>query len=130
MFTFALIMTGQEQILFYQKLGLQIREYREKAKLKQGEFAIRLNLSRASIVNIEKGRQHPPLHLLFMISQILNIELHELFGIFNKKKESSEKISVEWKATIERSVKKSSPSKKKLTQFLTEIALNPKKDVE
>lgn len=123
-------MTLEERSLFYQRFGLQIREYREKAKIKQAEFAKLLDLSRASIVNIEKGRQHPPLHLVFRMSQILNVELHELFNIIDRRKEGSDKISSEWKATIERTINKSSPSNKKLTKFLNEIALNPKKDVK
>jgi len=60
----------------YGELGRNIRE----ARLRTGEFsqeklAKRLELSRASIVNIEAGRQHAPLHLLWQIAEILGTDL-------------------------------------------------------
>jgi transcriptional regulator with XRE-family HTH domain len=60
----------------YSGLGRNIRN----ARLRTGEFsqeklAKRLELSRASIVNIEAGRQHAPLHLLWQIAEVLGTEL-------------------------------------------------------
>lgn len=34
-----------------------------------------LNISRTSVVNIEAGRQHAPLHLLWQIAEILGIDV-------------------------------------------------------
>jgi len=61
----------------YRELGRRIREARELMgeKLSQEKLARRLNLSRASIVNIEAGRQHAPLHLLWQISEVLGTDL-------------------------------------------------------
>ena len=50
-------MISAEQNKFYVILGYRIREARIKANLKQETFATFLSLSRASIVNIEKGIQ-------------------------------------------------------------------------
>jgi transcriptional regulator with XRE-family HTH domain len=44
-------------------------------RLSQDKLAKRLGISRASIVNIEAGRQHAPLNLLWKIAQLLNVEL-------------------------------------------------------
>lgn len=61
----------------YRELGRRIREARELTgeKLSQEKLAKRLELSRASIVNIEAGRQHAPVHLLWQIAEILGTDL-------------------------------------------------------
>lgn len=62
----------------YQKLGRKIRDARQRSELSQQRLADRLTVSRASIVNIEAGRQHPPLHLLWQIAEQLKTDLHLL----------------------------------------------------
>jgi transcriptional regulator with XRE-family HTH domain len=61
----------------YRAVGRKIRETRERLgqKLSQEKLAKRLGMSRASIVNIEAGRQHAPLHLLWQIAEILQTDL-------------------------------------------------------
>src|SRR5208337_15614 len=61
----------------YRELGRRIREARELTgeRLSQEKLAKRLKLSRASIVNIEAGRQHAPVHLLWQIAEILGTDL-------------------------------------------------------
>lgn len=61
----------------YRELGRKIREARERPgqKLSQEKLAKRLDISRASIVNIEAGRQHAPLHLLWQIAEVLGTDL-------------------------------------------------------
>jgi transcriptional regulator with XRE-family HTH domain len=61
----------------YQEVGRRIRSARERSglKLSQEKLAKKLNMSRASIVNIEAGRQHAPLHLLWLISGAIETEL-------------------------------------------------------
>jgi transcriptional regulator with XRE-family HTH domain len=63
--------------MLYQAVGEKIRHVRErsKPKLSQAQLATRLGVSRASIVNIEAGRQHAPLHLLWQIAGVLDTEL-------------------------------------------------------
>src|ERR1700751_5428147 len=64
----------------YRELGRKIRQARERQsqKLSQGALAQRLGLSRASMVNIEAGRQRAPLHLLWQITEVLHCKLIEL----------------------------------------------------
>lgn len=61
----------------YPAIGQKIRAARERSmpRLSQDKLAKRLGISRASIVNIEAGRQHAPLNLLWKIAQLLNVEL-------------------------------------------------------
>jgi transcriptional regulator with XRE-family HTH domain len=62
----------------YCELGRKIRSVRERKRLTQGELAKRLGISRASVVNIEAGRQHTPLHLLWKLAEMLGTELTSL----------------------------------------------------
>lgn len=60
----------------YGRLGRNIRDARLRTgELSQEKLAKRLELSRASIVNIEAGRQHAPLHLLWQIAEVLGTDL-------------------------------------------------------
>src|SRR6266436_9688049 len=70
-------MAGGDSHELYQEIGRKIRDARERVepKLSQDKLAKRLGMSRASIVNIEAGRQHAPLHLLWQIAEILGIDL-------------------------------------------------------
>lgn len=71
-------MTDQELNRFYAIIGQRIAEARKNASLKQEPFAEMFKLSRASIVNIEKGRQKSSLHLLWEISKKLKIDFTQL----------------------------------------------------
>jgi transcriptional regulator with XRE-family HTH domain len=61
----------------YPAIGRKIRAARECStpRLSQDKLAKRLGISRASIVNIEAGRQRAPLNLLWKIAHLLNVEL-------------------------------------------------------
>lgn len=64
----------------YQLVGAKIRAVREqqRPKVSQQALAGRLNMTRASIVNMEAGRQRAPLHVLWHTAQILGVSLREL----------------------------------------------------
>lgn len=62
----------------YRELGRKIRQAREGLHLSQDSLATRLDISRASMVNIEAGRQRAPLHLLWQIAELLETELTSL----------------------------------------------------
>lgn len=111
-------MTISEQEKFYQMLGELIKKARQEAGLKQEAFAKYLNLSRVSIVNIEKGRQHPPIHLMWVIAKVLDINVNQLLPSFNP---SDEKISVKWKKIISQQVRGDKDSKERLIGFIEEV---------
>jgi transcriptional regulator with XRE-family HTH domain len=64
----------------YQIIGRRVREGREGCaqKYSQAKLAKILGVSRASIVNIEAGRQHATLDLLWRIANVLDLELVQL----------------------------------------------------
>ena len=56
---------------FYRRLGARIRERRRAKKITQEAMAAHMGLTRTSIVNIEKGRQHLAVHQLVRISNLI-----------------------------------------------------------
>lgn len=60
--------------LLYCMVGERIRAARTRRKMSQAQLAERLELSRASVVNIEAGRQRVPLHVLWRIAEELGTE--------------------------------------------------------
>lgn len=71
-------MTSAEKKRLYRNLGAQIRDCRQDASLSQEKLGEEVGLSRSSIVNIEKGRQRPPLHTLWGIAEALDVPLEDL----------------------------------------------------
>lgn len=63
---------------FYRHVGGQVRRLREGAGLRQEELAARVGLSRASIANVEAGKQAVPLHLFAAITEALGVEMAHL----------------------------------------------------
>ena len=73
-------MDNADEEAVYRAVGERIRTAREQQaeKLSQAALAKKLEISRASIVNIEAGRQHAPLYLLWKIAQQLDVEVVSL----------------------------------------------------
>jgi DNA-binding XRE family transcriptional regulator len=73
-------MDDSDEEALYRAVGERIRTARERqpARLSQAKLAKQLEISRASIVNIEAGRQHAPLYLLWKIARHLDVELLSL----------------------------------------------------
>lgn len=70
-------MIDEKKSRLYILIGEKIKKYREE-KLSQTKLAKAVNLDRASISNIEKGRQHITIEKLWDVATILGIEPHLL----------------------------------------------------
>ena len=81
----------------YRELGRKIRQARERfgEKLSQEALAQRLGLSRASMVNIEAGRQRAPLHLLWQIAELLGTDLTMLIPTREEMLTTSNRVELE-----------------------------------
>jgi transcriptional regulator with XRE-family HTH domain len=62
----------------YGQFGQLLRNARKAAGLTQDEVAERVGLKRTSITNIERGRQHIPLHQLFRLADAVGVAPEEL----------------------------------------------------
>ncbi len=65
--------------LIYKEFGNGLRDARKSAGLTQQALADKVHLSRTSITNIEKGRQHVPLHMVFVLADALGVHASRLF---------------------------------------------------
>ncbi len=71
-------MDNHTQEKLYKVLGQKVREYRILLKMTQDQLAKEIGLTRTSIVNIEQGRQNPPLHLIIQLAKALTVPLESL----------------------------------------------------
>lgn len=60
-------------------LKTNIKEYREKALIKQNELAKLVGVRRETIVHLENGRYNPSLKLAMDIAKIFNTSVENLF---------------------------------------------------
>lgn len=67
-----------DEDLLYQLVAERLKRARGAAGLSQERLATKLGMSRTSIVNIEAGRQRPPLHVLWEMAEHLGTELRLL----------------------------------------------------
>ncbi|WP_369361784.1 helix-turn-helix domain-containing protein [Priestia megaterium] len=66
-----------EEIL-YSEIGNLIKKNRLLRKLTQEDLGNRVGLTRASITNIERGKQKISIHTLYLIADVLNISPQSL----------------------------------------------------
>ena len=57
----------------------RVREYREKAGMKQSELADRVNVRGETIVHLENGRYNPSLKLAMDIAAVFDVLVEDLF---------------------------------------------------
>ena len=63
---------------FYRLVGERIAQARRRRQLTQERLAPAVGLSRASVANVEKGRQTVALHVLVKFSQVLGVPVADL----------------------------------------------------
>lgn len=66
------------QYELYRQIGDNIKKKRQSLKLNQTLLAESINLSRTSLVNIEQGKQHASVFVLWEIAEKLGVTLHDL----------------------------------------------------
>ncbi len=66
---------------FYEDFGKGLARVRRKTKISQEVLGARVGLSRTSIVNVEKGRQRVPLHMLMSFADALGVAPDELLPV-------------------------------------------------
>lgn len=81
---------------FYAKIGDLIKNERLKSGKSQEDLARYLDLTRTSIINLEKGRHRPSIYQLLLMAEYFNLEYTKLIPIIlespieNKKAELSD----------------------------------------
>lgn len=70
--------------ILYRQIGERIRTFREAKQISQEELARRVGLSRAAVVNIEKGRQRLLVDQIFTFAGALSIDFLDLLPISSR----------------------------------------------
>jgi transcriptional regulator with XRE-family HTH domain len=111
--------------ILYQAVGEKIRRMRDRTnpRISQAQLATQLGVSRASIVNIEAGRQHAPLHLLWQIAGILGTELALLIPRRDELIETQIPIKLDEQtiSQIETIANGDSETRRQLTSFVSRV---------
>jgi transcriptional regulator with XRE-family HTH domain len=117
-------MAPDEQLL-YRLVGERIRIARQRhaPPMSQAQLAEKLKLSRASIVNIEAGRQRPPLHVLWQIAEVLGTELSLLIPSQAEyiKHEEAVELDEQTAAQIEAAASGDVTTRRLLTEFVGRV---------
>ena len=71
----------------YKRLGPLIREHRQQLGLTQEQLSSQLGISRASLANMETGRQRLLLHQLYGLADKLDIKVEALLPELEENKE-------------------------------------------
>jgi transcriptional regulator with XRE-family HTH domain len=71
-----------DESAIYRRFGRLVRLHRERLDMRQETLAAAIGLSRASVANIEKGRQRIPLHHLYALAKALKVDVRELLPTF------------------------------------------------
>ncbi|WP_415060880.1 helix-turn-helix domain-containing protein [Flavobacterium sp.] len=85
----------------YKLIGERLKQRREEKGLSQSDLSNTLNyLKRASISNIEKGRQHPPLDTVYKLCDALELDIHSILPTYSEvniyiEKESSNNSNID-----------------------------------
>jgi transcriptional regulator with XRE-family HTH domain len=123
-----------DESLLYQMVGEKIRSARERLnpRLSQAKLAEKLKITRVSVVNIEAGRQRPPLHLLWKIAEALDTEVALLLPRQQEYAEAGEPLRLDEKAIalIEEVANGDSATKRHLTHFVSRALSKAKPPLE
>jgi transcriptional regulator with XRE-family HTH domain len=71
---------------------LRVKELMKEKGISREQMATRLSMTTASISNITSEKTNPPLELLLAISEVLNVDIRELF-VSTKGKTNESSIS-------------------------------------
>ena len=67
----------------YKLIGEKLKNARKSVGLSQEELAFRANLTREYISQIENGKKHPSLEILFILQGVLNVSDFTIYSINN-----------------------------------------------
>ena len=108
--------SNQQIDLLYSVLGERIKAARKLKKFNQTKFAKLIGISRPSLVNIEKGRQRAPLHVIYYIADLLDLIVIDLLPSKEEFEESD--INRRIQQTIQDNSAGDLEMEKKLSEFV------------
>jgi len=108
---------------FYEELGGLIKTERLTRKITQDDLAYQLDLTRASIINLEKGRHKPSVYQIIIIAKYFNMDYTKLIPMpINIPGEEKKKIaSADLSKMVSDQGEVDSSTKKTIQDFLSAV---------
>jgi transcriptional regulator with XRE-family HTH domain len=105
---------------FYEALGLKIQKLRDNRNMTQAQLGLSLHppSTRASIANIENGKQRVLAHTLPQLARALGVELAELVPASDDRTKAPSTIDVE--RELKKKLNLAGPTLKKLSALANE----------
>lgn len=100
--------------IMYKQIGARLKTQRRDIGITQIELARQVEVSRTSVTNIEAGLQKLPLHLLYRICSVLQLEASEVLP-------SVKEVTVEKKETVEYDDGRSQEMSPSAASFVREV---------
>ena len=100
---------------FYLSVGERVRQQRKSAGMDQETLARHLNLSRTTVINIEKGRQRLSLEHAWLVAQVLDVSIDELLP------PTKLKTDVDWAKKIKHIDQIGDNEKKNVMEIITKL---------
>jgi transcriptional regulator with XRE-family HTH domain len=109
----------------YRLLGARVRAARHRIvpTMSQAKLADRLGVSRASIVNIEAGKQRPPLHVIWKIADAIGVDATSLLPSRADYEDGGEPFRLDREAVekIEKAAEGDPGTRRLLTEFIGKV---------
>lgn len=119
---FIIMLVLPEIEIFYQALGERIKTERLKRKISQENLASHLDLTRASVINLEKGRHRPSIYQLISIANFFKIDYDSLIPYVSKSPNPrSKKLSPDLRNIVTDQEKIDKPARDVINNFLSAI---------
>lgn len=101
----------------YKWVGRRIAHHRKSQAWSQSFLAEKIGLSQGSVANIEKGRQQPPLHIIFQIAQVFQLPANFFIPIENEHLEQHQTLTNK----IDQNLKIQEQNKPKAISFIESV---------
>ena len=88
------IMIFSDSDLFYNELGSRIKKERLARNITQDELAQELELTRTSIINLEKGRHKPSIYQITLIAKYFNMDYTKFIPVILEPTSEYKKVTV------------------------------------
>lgn len=118
-------MHPDHQARLYASLGLRIRDIRDRQELSQSALAEKVGISRASMVNIEKGRQNSPLHVLYDLADALGMDIRDLLPpITEVARREEPEVPASRRAAVEEVTQGNPEARDRILAFIKNLAID------
>ena len=87
-------MISRDSDKFYKKIGELIRDERIRSGRSQEELAKYLDLTRISVINLEKGRHRPSIFQLLLIAEYFDMDYTKIIPIITEAPTENKKIKL------------------------------------